>query len=272
MRKILYLWHIFVKVFMFFLFGFGSLILIFLIFPVIRVFTWDKLKFKRKGRKVMCFTQKIFVAIGTALGGFRLQVENRKVFKDLSSMIIVANHPSLLDVVMLLSLIPNADCIIKSSLGKKNILRGIVNALYIPNSLDFDQLVQACTKSLGEGNCLIIFPEGTRTKADGRINLKKGAARIALASGCQILPVYIGGTDKAGLRKHDPLLSYNRYNRYVYTVKTLPAVDPAAYKNQFAPVAARNMTAVIQRMLEYEYADDAIRIREKESILFDKGK
>ena len=44
-----------------------------------------------------------------------------------------------------------------------NIISGIVNTLYISNSLDSDHLTKECTKSLMEGNCLIIFPEGSRT-------------------------------------------------------------------------------------------------------------
>jgi len=242
--------RIFVKLLLFFFFGVGSITLITVVFPAIRLFSKNNLKFKRRSRKAMYYTQQFFIFLGRITGGFKLKVENREYLSHLKSCIIVANHPSLLDVVMLLSIVPNADCIIKASLGRRNIVRNIVNALYISNSLDFDQLTAECTKSLAEGNCLIIFPEGTRTKTDGVLEFKKGAARISLASGTPIVPVCIGGNDKYGLRKNDPILSYNPKEMFLYTVKPLSEVNPAEYAGDPVPAAARKITERIKTAIE----------------------
>ncbi len=250
MSRLILWYRIFAKLLLFGLFGIGSVILITAVFPTIRIFSGSSQTFKRRSRKAMCYTQKLFVLIGTAVGGFELKVENKDYLKHLSGKIIVANHPSLLDVVMLLSVIPNADCIIKASLGHRNIISNIVNTLYISNSLDFDHLTGECTRSLQEGNCLIIFPEGSRTKADGVHHFQRGAAHIALSSGCSLVPVCIGGTDKYGLRKHDPMFSYNPKEKFIYTLKPLPEVNPKDYSSLSEPMAARKITEQIKTDIE----------------------
>ena len=250
MSKLILWYRILVKLFLFFMFGLGSIVLITVVFPTIRLFSPSSQTFKRRSRKAMCYTQKFFVGLGTLIGGFELKVENKEYLSHLSGKIIVANHPSLLDVVMLLYVIPNADCIINASLGHHNVISGIVNTLYISNSLDFDHLTGECTKSLKEGNCLIIFPEGSRTKADGVHHFQRGAANMALSSGCSLVPVAIGGTDKYGLRKHDPMLSYNPKEKFIYTLTPLPEVNPEDYADLPAPIAARKITEKIKTDIE----------------------
>ena len=252
MSKLILWYRIFVKLFLFFVFGVGSLVLITAVFPTIRLLSTSNSAFKRKSRKAMCNTQKFFVWLGTLMGGFELKVDNKEYLSHISGKIVVANHPSLLDVVMLLSIIPNADCIIKASLGHHNIVSNIVNTLYISNSLDFEHLTKECTKSLNEGNCLIIFPEGSRTKADGVHHFQRGAAHMALSSGCNLVPVAIGGTDKYGLRKHNPMLSYNPKEKFIYTITTLPEVNPADYADMPVPLAARRITEKIKTDIEEE--------------------
>ena len=93
---------------------------------------------------------------------------------------MLANHPSLIDVVVLISIIPNADCVVKAHLFKNPFLRGVVkNTGYISNA-DPEGLLVDCKKSLAAGNNLIIFPEGTRTKVGQAVKFQRGAANIAL--------------------------------------------------------------------------------------------
>ncbi|MCL2294635.1 MAG: 1-acyl-sn-glycerol-3-phosphate acyltransferase [Spirochaetes bacterium] len=177
-----------------------------------------------------------------------LEVENKKSYRQLSSKIIVANHPSILDIVMLISLIPNTDCIVANHLSK-GILSGIVRQLYILNSHDLSDILKACDESLKEGNCLIIFPEGTRTPRSGKITIKKGAARIAIYSGCSIVPLHIGGTDKYGLGKRDPWTGFNPTERYIYRISIKPEIHPEQYKNLSGPAATQALTNDIKASL-----------------------
>jgi len=51
--------------------------------------------------------------------------------------------------------------------------------------------MQGCIDSLRAGNNLVIFPEGTRTPANGQIKLQRGAANIAVRGGFALTPVVI---------------------------------------------------------------------------------
>ena len=240
-NRVLYAYRVLAKWLSFFIFGSGSLILAVLFFPFMRLVLHPRARFQKHGRRFVSSCLKFFISIMHALRIVDIEPDNRESYRFLSSKIVVANHPSLLDVVMLLSLIPNADCIVNAYLNN-SILRGIVRQLYILNSLDLEEILRACTESLRQGNCLIIFPEGTRTPRTGRVIIKKGAARIAMASGCNIVPVHIGGTDKFGLGKKDPWTGFNPRERYVYRISMGTEINPQGYRNLPAPAAARAIT------------------------------
>ena len=117
---------------------------------------------------------------------------------------IIANHPSLIDVVVLISLIPNAGCIVKRGVWRNPFMRSVVSmAGYIPNN-GADELLKDSAKVLARGNNLIIFPEGTRTVIGKDLNpFARGAANIALRVEADVLPIILK-TDVRGLTKEQP--------------------------------------------------------------------
>jgi len=238
----LYVYRVLAKWFSFFFFGVTTVILVIIVFPIMCLFFHPRERFKKYGRRFVSSSMKFFVSLMHFLGVVDLEVDNRENYKHLSSKILVANHPSLLDIVMLFSLIPNVDCIVNAYLDHNIIVKGVVRQLYILNSLDIENVFQACTESLKQGNCLVIFPEGTRTPRSGKAIIKRGAARIALVSGCNIVPVHIGGTDKYGLGKKDPWTGFNPRERYVYRISMGPEVSPEKCRDLPAPKAVRVLT------------------------------
>lgn len=229
-------------------FGLGSILFSLAVFPAMRIFLHPKERFQKYARPLVSGTMRLFVFIMFCLGVVKLDAGQRDAYRNLAGKIVVANHPSLLDIVMLLSLIPNGDCIVNAKLSR-NVVRWIIRQLYIPNSLNFDELIRSCTQSLHEGNCIIIFPEGTRTPRSGDVHIKKGAARLALFSGCAVVPIHIGGTDKYGLGKHDPWLAFNHTEKYLYRLRILDEIDPRDFSGQSAPIAAKLLTEEIKRSL-----------------------
>jgi 1-acyl-sn-glycerol-3-phosphate acyltransferase len=247
-NKPLYAYRVLAKWLSFFIFGLSSLILGISVLPVMRLVLHPQERFQKYGRRFISAALRFFVSIMHGLGIVNLEPDNRENYRHLSSKIVVANHPSLLDVVMLLSLIPNADCIVAGYLNR-NILRGVVRQLYILGSRDVEDTFQACTESLRLGNCLIVFPEGTRTPRAGKVVLKKGAARIALATGYGIVPIHIGGTDKYGLGKKDPWIGFNPRERYVYRLSMGAEINPEKFRHLPAPAAAKSITREIAASL-----------------------
>jgi 1-acyl-sn-glycerol-3-phosphate acyltransferase len=238
------------KWFSFFVFGLGTLVLVFPVIPVMTLLFHPRERFQRYARRLVSFSFRGFIAMMRFLQVVVLETDDRQTFKNLKSKIVVANHPSLLDVVMLISLIPNADVIVRGNLVENIIVSGVVRRLYILNSLDFDTLAAACADSLSRGNSLVIFPEGTRTPRSGQMRLKKGAARISLLSGADIVAVYIGGTDKYGLGKHDPFTAFNHTSKYIYRINILATLSPAKYAGMETPRAVRRLNAEIVAALQ----------------------
>jgi len=105
--------------------------------------------------------------------------------------LFVANHPTLIDAIAFMALLPQIDCVIKASHATNPILAGIVAAAgYIPNA-NGTQLVEDSIERLALGRSLVIFPEGTRSDPNGLNEFSRGAAHVALRAGVDPVPVTI---------------------------------------------------------------------------------
>lgn len=250
-QRIAYIWRTYVKLQTFFFFGLGSLFQASVVFPTLFLFSgFSRKRFSRMARYAIHIGLKILIWQLVTLRGSKFKVEHRERLKGLHSKIIIANHPSLLDVVLLFSIIPNADCIVKGALGKNRFVSGIVNTIYILNSESFDQQMAEVKRTTDQGNNLIIFPEGTRSEPGKPWFFKKGAARFAIGCKRDIVPIYFGGNEIIGLRKHDKLVSYHpreQYHFYLDVLETI-SVEPYLEGHQGAQVAA--LTKEMQRRLE----------------------
>ena len=135
---------------------------------------------------------RFYIRVLQLFGLIHLKIEDAQNFTKLGGTIVIANHPSLLDVVILMALIPKAQCIIKHELWDRGFLGGLLRkAGYIRNDLAPETLVKTCKASLDEGRCLIIFPEGTRTSPGALPQFQRGFANIATLTETSIQPVFI---------------------------------------------------------------------------------
>lgn len=246
---LIYTYRCFIKLFSYVYFGIGSVILAILIFPWIRIFVHPKEKFQIAARKFVSWSFRGFINMMRFTGALKF-IKPVDDFKNIHKKVIIANHPSMLDFVFIMALVPNANCIVRGGLAK-TILAGVIRQCYIVNTLDFDELCKLCKQTIDEGNNVIIFPEGTRTPRHGKNPYKKGAARIAYYSKCDILPILVGGNDKFGLGKHDPFWSYNHTEIYKYDLKILPEIKIDEYKDLTETIAAKRLT---ERMEEELYS------------------
>lgn len=117
--------------------------------------------------------------------------------------IVVANHPSLIDVVILTTLIPDSYAIAKNQLKGNPFFGYIVRNIMLPND---EQILERAREILDGGGNILIFPEGTRTPLDGtRLKLHRGAAQLAIRLGVPISPVRIEVSRRI-LGKHQSIL------------------------------------------------------------------
>lgn len=96
--------------------------------------------------------------------------------------LLVANHPSRLDAVLILSRLPNTVCVVKAAL-MRNILLGSAARLagYISNDGPLEMVLRA-EQALEEGAHVLLFPEGSRTSRFPLDLFRHGAALIARRS------------------------------------------------------------------------------------------
>ena len=229
-------------------FGIGAIILAILVFPFIRLFTLHKSDFGIIARAYVSHTFRVFLKNLEICKTSILKVEDRQAFRDIHSKVIIANHPSLLDFVYIMSLVPNSTCIVRGSLTRTP-LRGVIKQAYITNNTDFNEVLVECKKLTDKGCNVIVFQEGTRSPRVGQNNYKKGAARIALYCGCDVQPLFIGGSDKYGLGKTDPLWSYNHVEKYLYDIKMLPVIKIDQFKELSDTIAAKHLTEEMEKVI-----------------------
>jgi 1-acyl-sn-glycerol-3-phosphate acyltransferase len=229
-------------------FGLGAILLALFVFPFIRIFTLHKKDFGIIARAYVSHTFRVFLGNLQLFRTSLLKVEDKQAFRDIHSKIIVANHPSLLDFVYIMSLVPNSTCIVRGGLTHTP-LRWVIKQAYITNTTDFNDVLVECKKLTDKGCNVIVFPEGTRSPRIGKNNYKKGAARIALYCGCDVQPMFIGGSDKYGLGKHDPLWSYNHVEKYLYDIKMLPVISIDQFKDMSEPIAAKHLTEEMEKVI-----------------------
>ncbi|MBY5985935.1 1-acyl-sn-glycerol-3-phosphate acyltransferase [Halomonas sp. DP5Y7-2] len=171
-------------------FGVGGLVIGLAVAPLLRLGVRHPQQRQRIARQLIQQVFRAFIALMKGLGvlDYRLQGSERL---NRGGHLIVANHPSLIDVVFLLAYTPNADCIVKGRLATNPFTRGPIHvAGYITNR-DPEALLEAARQSLAQGNSLILFPEGTRTTPGRPIKFRRGGANIALRTSSPITPVLI---------------------------------------------------------------------------------
>ncbi|MCR4948877.1 MAG: 1-acyl-sn-glycerol-3-phosphate acyltransferase [Treponema sp.] len=244
----LYVYRCVSKIIAILCFGLGAILLAIFVFPFIRLFTLHKKDFGIIARAYVSHTFRVFLGNLNICKTSLLKVEDKQAYRNIHSKIIVANHPSLLDFVYIMSLVPNSTCIVRGGLTHTP-LRGVIKQAYITNTTDFNDVLVECKKLTDKGCNVIVFPEGTRSPRIGQNSYKKGAARIALYCGCDVLPLFIGGSDKYGLGKHDPLWSYNHVEPYLYDIKMLPVISIGQFKDLSEPIAAKHLTEEMEKII-----------------------
>jgi len=98
-------------------FGLGGLFLRMFVIPPMQWFIRDDLKRQRRVRRVVQRSFWLFVEWMRVLGVMTYEIHGReRLHRD--GLLVLANHPTLIDVVLLVSLLPNADCVVKSAVAR----------------------------------------------------------------------------------------------------------------------------------------------------------
>jgi len=193
-QKANYAWRVGATGFSFASFGLGGIAIGSLIAPLVRLSAQDPDVRQQRAQAVIKHSFKGFTEMMVKLGIMTYEVEGLEKLQQSRQELVIANHPTLIDVVVLIGLMEQANCVVKQALWSNPFTKGPVqSAGYILNA-GSEQFIQDCVQRLQQDRAasLLIFPEGTRTAKGGQLNdFQRGAANIALRAGVPIRPVLI---------------------------------------------------------------------------------
>jgi len=189
-----------------------------------------------------CFWASLYTWTNPA---WRVQVEGRQKIRRDEAYVMVANHQSLLDILVLFRLFVHFKWVSKIEnfriplIGWNMRLNRYIQ-LRRGERTSVVQMLTRCRETLAAGSSVMIFPEGTRSP-DGRLRaFKTGAFELAKATGRPILPIVVDGTASA-LPKRGFVLR----GRHRIRVSVLDEIPPAS----FAAESPEELTLRVQALI-----------------------
>jgi 1-acyl-sn-glycerol-3-phosphate acyltransferase len=228
-----------------------------LVFPVLNLVIWERRLRMTAARFLIHLTFRSIVALMWAFGVFRYDIRGLERLER-RGLLILANHPSLVDIVFLIAFVKQADCIVKSGLRQNPFTRATIRAADYVRNDSGPGLVEDCIASLRAGGNLIVFPEGTRTPADGAGALKRGAANIAVRAMTNVTPVFIRCTPRVVGKGPEFLQALSRSIQFSIEVKEDIDIRPFIARAGSDVLAARHLTDYLQDYFSEEKSYDAV--------------
>jgi 1-acyl-sn-glycerol-3-phosphate acyltransferase len=166
--------------------------------------------------------------------------------------LVVANHPSLIDIVLLIAFVPGACCVVKRAAWRNpSMVLAVGAAGFVPNS-PTEHMIDRAAALLSAGECVIMFPEGTRTVPHQTMHFHRGAASVALRAARTVTPVFIR-VEPPHLSKAVPWYQVPA-TRPHYSLHVGPDIDAARFRDRPAPIASRALNELFKSTYATEFA------------------
>jgi 1-acyl-sn-glycerol-3-phosphate acyltransferase len=209
-----------------------SSILLFPVAAAIRLVTAPFDPERRVLHQFTCFWASLYTWLNPA---WRVTVEGREKLCSERASVLVANHLSLLDILVLFRTFTHFKWVSKIEnfrvpvIGWNMALNGYIK-LRRGDRASVVQMLDACRRTLAAGSSIMMFPEGTRSP-NGRMRaFKTGAFELALETKSPVQPILIRGTAEA-LPKRGFVLQ----GRHPIRVTVLDAIPPERFSHLTAP-------------------------------------
>ncbi|MCF8026542.1 MAG: 1-acyl-sn-glycerol-3-phosphate acyltransferase [Desulfobacteraceae bacterium] len=199
-----------------------------------------------------CFWGALYTRI---IPAWKISIQGRENIKPDKAYVVVSNHQSLLDILVLFNLFFHFRFVSKSEIFKVPLIGWNMRLnRYIElrrgNRRSISRMMADCKKALDHGNSVLIFPEGTRSP-DGRIRrFKTGAFILAIEHQTPVLPIVLSGTNKAL-----PKYSFNFHGSHDIRVRVMPEIPYDRFADLAPEDAAKMVRDIMVRELEDLEAD-----------------
>lgn len=244
-------WRVAATGFCFMVFGLGGLVTRVLLFPLLNLLV-RRVKLRIEwARMVIHLSFKFFVRLMIVTGIFNIRIQGAERLRR-QGLLILANHPTLIDVVILMSVVRHADCVVRSGLRNNPFTRGPVRAAGFVSNDNGPGIVDDCIEAIANGSNMIIFPEGSRTVPGKDLAFQRGAANVAVRGAIDVTPVVIH-CSPTFLPKGRPWYKVPFHRpRFVIEVKDDISVRPFIETGDEATLAARRFTHHLQTFFSEE--------------------
>jgi len=237
-------WRVFVTGVCFAVFGLGGLVMGLVVFPLVLLLPGSPSSRRSRTRALVQRAFRLFVWLMNGSGGLSYEFRHAERLGR-PGQLIIANHPTLVDVVFIVAFTPAPACVVKAALFANPFTRRVVRAAgYISNASTTEMIMEAAG-ALEGGDTLVMFPEGTRTRPGEALRFQRGTASVALRSARALTPVYIQ-CEPMFLPKFLPWYRVPpRRPHLVFEVGD--DIDLTGFREQPAPAASRALNEWLER-------------------------
>lgn len=250
-RQDAWLWRLCMTALSFFWFGVGAVVVGTILLPIVKVIPASRDVKRRRARSVMSAALRLFIGFMHRGGVLTYEFQGRECLGR-PGQLVVANHPTLIDVVFLLAFMPAASCVVKRGMWRNPLTRwAVMLAEFIPND-NAAGMIEGAARALKEQQTLIIFPEGTRTRPNEPLFFHRGAANVALRAATVVTPVYIR-CEPTTLTKSEPWYRIPP-RRPHFTLSVGDDLDLSPYARAPLPLGSRAFNEHLHRHFQQELA------------------
>lgn len=171
--------------------GFGGILFTLLIRPVLAILPGGEERRRRRATAMIHFFFRLFIIGLEGSRILKVHVNGLPEPETLRGTVIISNHPSWLDIVVIISLLPGVVCVVKEAVWRNPFFGSIVRSAGFVHNRDPEETLEAAATAIRKGLSLILFPEGTRTRPGAPLKFQRGAAHLALRTGAPILPLFV---------------------------------------------------------------------------------
>jgi 1-acyl-sn-glycerol-3-phosphate acyltransferase len=224
----------------FLLFGVGGVLLGIVVVPLLLAVPGRGAARRLRVRRMIQLAFRFFAGFMHHSGAISFSVAGAERLGR-PGQLIVANHPSLIDIVLLIAHTPAAGCVVKREAWRNPAMGiGVTAAGYVPNA-PTDVMIEHAAALLTAGECLVMFPEGTRTVPHAAMRFHRGAASVALRAARIVTPVFIC-VEPPSLTKQAPWYQLPDPRAH-FALRVGRDIDPADFRKGPLPIASRAFNA-----------------------------
>ncbi len=184
---------------------------------------------------------------------WRVSITGRENIDPDKTYVMVANHLSLLDILVLFRLFRQFKWVSKAEIFKVPAVGWNMSLnRYIPlkrgDKASIKEMMNACDRTIRGGSSIMMFPEGTRSKTGELRDFKAGAFDLARSTDSPIIPMVIHGT-------HDalPKSGFVLQGRHAISVTVLPEVPVDVVES----MSTAELTAYVRTLIADEITREA---------------